>query len=148
MALRSISAEGYFFRWGQGAVTILYSADGDVGKDVQRRAYAVQKRMKRNAGFNTGVLRRGITVESVRETPGGGPKAAVISSAPHTMVHELGRGPVRVSAGRMPKKIRAGESRPALRFQPKRGMRSIYRFEVKAAAGTHFMERSVDAALD
>jgi hypothetical protein len=139
VALRSIRAEGYYWRWEQGAVTILRSANGEVAQDVQRRAYAVQKRMKRAAGYRTGVLRRGIKVESVRESPDG-PKSAVISTAEHTMVHERGRGAVRP--------IVPNRGEYALRFQPKRGSRFIFRFEVGPAKGTKFMENSVDAALD
>jgi hypothetical protein len=138
--LRSINAPGIYFRWRDGEVTtLLRSKDGEVGQDVQRRAYAVQKRMKRAAGYRSGALRRGIHVESVRESPIG-PYSSIVSTAPHTMVHELGRGPVQ------PLIPIRGEY--ALKFQYKRGQKSMIRFEVKAAKGTHFMENSVDAALD
>lgn len=134
-----------FFQWRDGEVsTLLRSKDGEVGKDVQRRAYAVQKRMKRAAGYRTGVLRRGIRVESVRESPIG-PYSSIVSSAQHTMVHELGRK--EVTRG-LDQTVYAGETRDALRFQPKRGAKFIFRNRARAVKGTHFMERSVDAALD
>jgi hypothetical protein len=140
MSLRSINAPGIYFQWRDGEVTTLLRAkDGEVGKDVQRRAYAVEKRMKRAAGYRSGALRRGIRVESTRESPIG-PYSSVISTAPHTMVHELGRGVVQP--------LIAIRGEYALKFQPKRGMKSIFRFQVAAVKGTHFMENSVDAALD
>jgi hypothetical protein len=145
VALRSLRIGGVYFRWRDGEVaTLLRSQDGEVAKDVQRRAYAVQKRMKRAAGYRTGVLRRGIRVESVRESPIG-PYASVVSSAPHTMVHELGRK--EVTRG-LDQTVYSGEYRDSLRFQPKRGASFIYRNRAAAVRGTHFMENSVDAALD
>lgn len=143
MALRSVRAAGYYWRWERGAVLILESKDGDVARDVQRRAYAVQKRMKRRAGYRYGTLRRGIRVESVRESPTG-PKAAVISTAQHTMVHERGRKAI----VRGPGPGVGTYAQDSLKFQPVRGARSIFRFRVDAAKGTKFMESSVDAALD
>lgn len=128
-----------FFRWQEGVTTLLRSKDGEVAKDVQRRAYAVQKRMKRLAPVRSGSLRRGIKVESVRESSIG-PYSKVISTKQHTMAVEYGRKALQ------PVMPQRGEY--AMKFQYRRGEESIYRFEVAATEGTHFMERSVDGALD
>lgn len=100
MALRSLRIEGGTFIWDDGQVGILLrSTKGEVGEDVRRRAYAIQKRMKRLAPVWTGKLRDGIHVESLRETPDG-PASRIRSDAPHTLVNELGRGPVHASGMR------------------------------------------------
>ena len=119
---------------------MLRGADGEVAKDVQRRAYAVQKRMKRLAPKRSGALRRGIHVKSNPGSDTEAPSAAIISMAQHTMAVEYGR------KGLKPVIPIQGEY--ALKFQPKRGAKSIFRFEVGPTTATHFMERSVDAALD
>ena len=141
MALRSLNIVGtrssVYFRWQEGVTTLLRAKDGEVGRDVQRRAYAVQKRMKRAAPRRRGTLRRGIVVESVRESDIG-PYSKVVSTAEHTMVQEYGRKALTSKFG-------PGYT---MKFQPFLGMKSIFRYEVGPAKGTHFMERSVDAALD
>jgi len=154
VALRSLRIPGQFhFTWNNQAVTLLRSKDGEVAQDVQRRAYAVQKRMKRSAPKRRGTLRRGIRVESVRESPIG-PYSTVISTAPHTNLAELGRGPVEAwGAG-----LGAGTEitidnetvrlASVLRFQYRLGERFSYAPRVKGYKGSHFMENSVDAALD
>lgn len=144
MALRSVRAEGYYWYWNGGAVTIFRAQNGDVARDVQRRAYAVQKRMKRAAPYRYGTLRRGIRVESVRETPYG-PASAVLSTAPHTMAVERGRKEIEYGPGPHP----GTKLADALQFLPKRGSREkIFRNKVAEVEPSKFMENSVDAALD
>ena len=152
MALRNLNISGtrysVYFRWQEGVTTLLRSKDGEVAKDVQRRAYAVQKRMKRAAGYRYGTLRRGIHVESVRESPDG-PYSKVVSTAQHTMVHEYGRKEIVPNSSRAQSVYLEGEYPPALRFFYRRGERKpTFRRKVRAVKGTHFMENSVDAALD
>lgn len=160
MALRSLRIPGVAFRWEEAATVLLRSRDGEVAKDVQRRAYAVQKRAKRQAPYRYGTLRRGIKVESVRESPIG-PYSTVTSNAKHTWYVIAGRPEVwpderitRKAETRQAKqgvKFRAREEdlRPALRFQPRRGMKFIFRYgPVRAVAPNNFMEDSIDAALD
>lgn len=135
MALRSIRAEGAYFAWNGGAEVLLRSQQGEVAKDVQRRAHAVAKRMKRKAGYRYGTLRKGIRSESIQRAEKG-PLAYVVSTAEHTMVHERGRKAL------VPVRARA------LRFQPKRGMSFIYRARVGPADANPFMESSLDAVVD
>lgn len=161
--VRNLRIAGSTFIWRDGEVaTLLRSANGEVGKDVQRRAYAVQKRMKRLAPVWSGALRNGIRVESTRESPIG-PFSRVVSDAPHTLVAVFGRGEVIASGlrggGRQRTKISLAKStltwgsesagRPlalTIRLSPGGG----FYFASKAgpAAGSNFMDASIDAALD
>ncbi len=165
--LRSLHISGSTWIWNDGEVaTMLMSAQGEVGKDVQRRAYAVQKRMKRLAPVWSGELQRGIRVESVRESPIG-PYSRVVSDAPHTLVAELGRGPVIASGAIGGGRKRKGKSKAKkkLTWGSDRGLASgerpialkirltpggAFYFATRAgpAGGARFMEGSVDAALD
>lgn len=159
MALRNLNIPGVAFRWDPNAVSVLLkSKDGEVAKDVQRRAYAVQKRAKRRAPYRYGTLRRGIKVESVRESPIG-PYSTVSSNAKHTWYVIAGRPEVsaderytRKAEARFAKGKKAANTHdllPALRFQPKRGARFIFRYgPVAAVKPNNFMEDSIDAALD
>ena len=163
-ALRNITVAGSTFIWNDGAVaTLLRSADGEVGRDVQRRAYAVQKRMKRNAAVWTGTLRRMIRVESTRSSPIG-PFSRVVSDAPHTLVNELGRGAVIPSGLRGGGRERTGGSkaRSTLRWGSDRSGRRAVALRIETspggtyflvssagpAEGSNFMRDSIDAAID
>lgn len=164
MALRSLHIKGGSFIFNNGDVAILLrAANGEVGKDVQRRAYAVQKRMKRLAPVHRGELRDGIRVESHRES-NQGPISKIVSDAPHTLVAELGRREVRASGapgggvrtrgkltaiakGRLVWGSDSSASPGLLTFEGKDGG-LISKERVGPARGAKFMERSVDAALD
>jgi len=149
VALRSLNIPGLALQWNSGAVGVLLrSKDGEVGKDVQRRAYAVQKRAKRQAPYRYGTLRRGIRVESVRESPIG-PYSTVTSNAKHTWYVIAGRPEVSPDPSRAQKVYLEGEYPPALKFQPRRGSRNIFRYgPVAAVKPNNFLEDSIDAALD
>lgn len=161
MALRSLNIPGVALNWNNDAVAvILRSKDGEVGKDVQRRAYAVQKRAKRQAPKRYGTLRRGIRVQSVRESPIG-PYSTIVSSAAHTWYVIRGRPEVspdermtRNADKRQVKegvKFRATEAdyRPALQFVPYRGSGTIFHYgPVRAVKPNNFLEDSIEAALD
>lgn len=144
MALRSLRIPGAQLTWTEAAGILLTSTDGEVAKDVQRRAYAVQKRMKRLAGYRYGTLRRGIRVESSQYREGLH-ISRVTSSAPHTIVHEFGRKEVTRGVGQV---VYSGEYRDSLKFQAYRGQRKIFRNKARAVKATNFMQRSIDAALD
>ena len=167
MSKRTVSAPGIIVIFNDGEVgAMLRGSQGEVAQDVQRRAYAVQKRMKRLAPVWSGQLQRGIRVESARSAPDG-PAARVVSDAPHTLVAELGRGPVvasgargggRRARGRLPlssskSQLRWGSDRTGgrpmaltVRLSPGGGF--YYAERVGPAAGSRFMENSIDAALD
>ncbi|GEM_PF-3268270 len=164
MSVRKLKIDGGTVIFNDGAVGImLRSANGDVGRDVQRRSYAVQKRMKRLAPVKSGKLRNGIRVESVRESPEG-PASRVISDAPHTLVNEFGRGPVNAPGRSGSMRVRPGQPQVAgglrwssdpstsgrsgwLRFENKSGNLVFVR-GVARAEGSDFMKNSIDAALD
>ena len=161
MAPRSLNIPGVVFQWRNETVSaILRSKDGEVAKDVQRRAYAVQKRAKRQAPHRYGTLRRGIKVESVRESPIG-PYSTVVSTAKHTLYVIFGRPEVRPDM-RLTRRgearqiergakfvARESELRPALKFVPKRGSSAIFRYgPVAAVKPNNFLEDSIDAAAD
>jgi len=175
--MRNLNIPGIRVWYNKSDVRILlYSSRGEVGKDVQRRAYAVQKRMKRLAPVWSGQMRDKIYVKSTRETSEG-PIAEVISPATQTLVAEFGRREVKASGlYNSPKNLRkrvtiGPKARGRLRWgrensaSPKvlsirvgwtpgrskslvGGSGVVYRPRARAAKGTHFMERSVDAALD
>jgi len=164
MSKRKIVVKGGTIIFDDGQIGImLRSARGEVGKDVQRRAYAVQKRMKRLVKVVTGELRNGIRVESVRESPQG-PASRVVSDAPHTLVNELGRGPVHATGRASATKIRSNQTQTTggLRWgsDPSTGSRSgwlrfanrsgniVFFRDVPGAEGSGFMEKSIDAAID
>lgn len=149
-------------RDGEVAV-MLRSANGEVAQDVQRRAYAVQKRMKRLAPVWTGALRDGIHVQS--SVGPNGPVSHVISEAPHTLVAELGRGPVSAGGLVSPSQRRTRVARQLARGRLTwasdrtdgaslvltirlRGGGTLLRPRAREAEGKRFMLRSVDAALD
>jgi hypothetical protein len=164
VAPRSLRIEGVTLFWKVDQIAVmLRSKDGEVAKDVQRRAYAVQKRAKRQAPYRYGTLRRGIRVESTRESPTG-PYSTVVSTARHTLYVVFGRPEVRPDE-RMTRKAdvrqtsvtakgrkftaRESELRPALKFQAYRGQRKIFRYgPVRAVKPNNFMQDSIDAALD
>ena len=167
--LRSLNIPGLQLVWLDGEViTLLKSAQGEVGQDVQRRAYAVQKRMKRLAPVWSGELRRGIRVQSVR-TSNIGPYSKVVSDAPHTLVAEFGRREVYASgsgsseANRQrtgPSKaktkltwaqdrgLKPGKKPKALKIRLTPGGAFYYAEKAGRAAGSKFMEGSIDAAID
>ena len=161
MALRSLNIPGVALNWNNDAVAvILRSKDGEVAKDVQRRAYAVQKRAKRQAPYRYGTLRRGIKVNSVRESPIG-PYSTIVSSAKHTWYVIAGRPEVspderltRKGEARQVERgskfqVRESELRPALKFQPRRGQKKIFHYgPVRAVKPNNFLEDSIEAALD
>lgn len=164
---RRLSIQGGTVIFNDGEIGImLRSSQGEVGQDVRRRAYAVQKRMKRLAPKWSGELERGIRVESVRETPNG-PASRVISDAPHTLVAEVGRGPVIASGAVSTSALRSrsslqlsgsqlrwgsdrsGGGRPqalTVRLSPHGD--GYFAVRVGPAAGSRFMEGSIDAAID
>lgn len=163
---RTIHIAGGTLIWDDGEIGImLRGTNGEVAQDIQRRAYAVQKRMKRLAPVWSGELQRGIHVESVRSTPDG-PASRIISDAPHTIVAEVGRGPVVASGLLSPSarptrgslslsksKLTWGSDRSGgnptalkIRLSPGGGFR--YATKAGPAAGSHFMENSIDAAID
>lgn len=145
MALRSLRIGGVAFRWESAVTVLLRGKNGEVAQDVQRRAYAVQKRAKRAAPYRYGTLRRGIKVESVRESPIG-PYSTVTSTAKHTWYVIAGRPEVTRGLDQV---VYSGEYRDSLKFFPKRGSREpIFRNKVKAVKPNQFMENSIDAALD
>lgn len=166
MSLRSIHIEGGTLIWDDGAIGImLRGTNGEVGQDIQRRAYAVQKRMKRLAGKWSGELIRGIHVESIVNAPDG-PASRIVSDAPHTIVHEVGRGRVTASGLTSPSQRPTRSSRQAsksslrwgsdpgstlptaltIRLTPGGGF--YFATSAGPAAGSKFMENSIDAALE
>ena len=132
---RTIFASGRLdINWDEGAIRILLSGpQGEVSKEVRRRATAVQKRAKRAAPFKTGELRREIHVNT--RYPSEGAVADISSEAPHALVIEFGRGTVR------PKKengwlVWEGD------FQ------TVFAKESRGVEGVHYMERALDAFDD
>jgi len=169
MSKRTLVIPGMVAIFDDGEIGImLRAADGEVGQDVQRRAYAVQKRMKRIAPVFNGDLRDGITVESARQAPDG-PASRVISNAPHTLVNELGRGAVMASglngytptrrqhtrkygsgAAQSTKSLGNASGRAlALEWRETPGGPLIYSAKTgPVRPGSKFMERSIEAAID
>jgi hypothetical protein len=165
MSKRRIHIGGGTLIWDDGAIGImLRGQDGEVAKDVQRRAYAVQKRMKRLAPRGlTGELQRGIHVESAPDT-GDGPASRIVSLAPHTIVNEVGRGPVVASGLLSPsaRPVRKPGPRASGRLQwgsdRSSGAPTVLTIKTAGgvflrpmageARGSRFMENSIDAALD
>lgn len=145
---------------------MLYGVNGEVGEDIRRRAYAVQKRMKRLAPVDTGQLRSSIKVESVRESSKG-PVSKVYADVPHAIVAEVGRRPVKaagtyynldnrprratgsaVASGKL-KWGRDGSGRPkTLAFTNKSGDLVFPESVPGTKPGARYMENSIDAALD
>lgn len=144
---------------------MLYGANGEVGEDIRRRAYAVQKRMKRLAPVDTGQLRNSIKVESVRESSKG-PVSKVYADVPHAIVAEVGRRPVKaggtynnpsnrprratgsaVASGRLVWGRDSSVIAARLAFRNKAGD-MIFPESVAKAKGARYMQRSIDAALD
>lgn len=163
---RTLNVPGLVAIFNDGEIGImLRGANGEVGQDVQRRAYAVQKRMKRLAPVWSGELRRGIRVESVRSTPDG-PASRIISDAPHTIVAEVGRRRVTASGAMSPSarptrssmslsksKLTWGSDRTngnptALKIRLSPGGGFYFATSAGPAAGSRFMEGSIEAALD
>jgi Bacteriophage HK97-gp10, putative tail-component len=144
---------------------LLYGANGEVGEDIRRRAYAVQKRMKRLAPVDTGQLRDSITVQSTRESSKG-PISRVYADVPHAIVAEVGRRPVRAGGtynnlNNRPTRVTASRKASGnlvwgrdteviskrLAFHNKKGD-LVFPESVAEAKGARYMERSIDAALD
>ena len=170
MALRSLNIPGKVgivrVNVDRRAVAVmLYGAQGEVGQDIRRRAYAVQKRMKRLAPVNTGQLRDSIRVESVRESSKG-PVSKVYADVPHAIVAEVGRRPVKaagtynnlnnrprratgsaVASGKLKWGRDGSGTAKTLAFANKSGD-IIFPESVAKAKGARYMERSIDAALD
>lgn len=144
---------------------MLYGTQGEVAADIRRRAYAVQKRMKRLAPVDTGQLRNSIKVQSVQESSVG-PLSKVYADVPHAIVAEVGRRAVKAGGtynnlDNRPKRVTASRVASGnlvwgrdtkviskrLAFRNKKGD-LIFPERVAEAKGAHYMERSIDAALD
>jgi acylphosphatase len=149
VSLRSLNIPGVALNWNDGQVAVLLrSKEGEVAKDVQRRAYAVQKRAKRQAPYRYGTLRRGIRVKSVRESPIG-PYSTIVSTAKHTWYVIAGRPEVEPDPSRAQKVYLEGEYPPALKLVPYRGSKAMFTYgPVRAVEPNNFMEDSIESALD
>lgn len=158
-------AKNVGLNFDRNAVAImLYGTNGEVAQDIQRRAYAVQKRMKRLAPVKTGELRDSIRVTSLQETARG-PMSKVYSDVPHAIVAEVGRRSVKASGtyrdpNNRPRratgsaiasaKLYWGRDGPGtaktLVFENKQGD-LVFPESVPAAKGSGYMSKSIDAAL-
>lgn len=146
---------------------MLYGTQGEVAADIRRRAYAVQKRMKRLAPVDTGQLRDSIKVQSVQETSVG-PLSKVYADVPHAIVAEVGRRPVKaggtynnlnnrpqratggaVASGRLVWGRDTSVISNYLYFYGKGKTEGILirKESVAKAKGARYMEKSIDAAL-
>lgn len=130
---RTIFADGEI-HWDEGKIRILLSGQtGDVSKEIQRRARAVQKRAQYKAPFRTGELRHSISVNT--RYPSEGAVAEVTASAPHALAVEFGR-----------KRIDLTGSKHWLSWQG--DTTTVFTQTAAAVPGVHFMRDALDAAKD
>ena len=133
MAGRRVIFAGGRLDINEGEVRILLSGPtGEVSRDIQRRARAVQKRAQYAAPYRTGELRHSISVNT--RYPSEGAVADISADAPHALVIELGR-----------KKV---EARSGGWLTWDGDFTTVFTKSSRAVAGVHYMLRALDAADD
>lgn len=120
--------------WNQAHLRqMLHGRDGEVARDVNRRARAVMRRVKSTGPNLSGTLRRSWHLTPL-ETGPGGPSQAVETDVPYIWPIVSGRKAVKPTNAR------------ALRFSA--GGRQLFRMSAKETRPNRFVEDAVAAALE
>ncbi len=107
--------------------------DGEVARDVNRRARAVMRRLKSTGPILSGTLRRSWRLTQM-ETGRSGPSQGVETDVPYIWPVVSGRKAVKPVSAR------------ALRFSVGGG--ALFRMSAKETSANRFVEEAVDAALE
>lgn len=136
------------FQWNETTLRhMLYGEDGEVGKDVTRRARAVLRKLQTTGPHLSGTLRRSWRMTPMETTPSG-PSQGIETDVPYVWPLVSGRKRVVAGPGKMMPITVTGGGAPSGGSRPNvKSSFLIFRKSAKATKPNDWVEQAVGEAL-